>query len=153
MQASLLMTRELVTCRPDASLAEAAHLMRENHVGFLPVLGRHNKLAGVLTDRDALMATVSAGKAPAALRVRDAMTQSITCCGPDADLALVERLLAGARLHRLPVTDEEGTLLGVISIDDLARAAARKGDPEFQRSVALTLGEVVKRKSVADDED
>jgi CBS domain-containing protein len=153
MQAALLMTREVVTCTPETSLADAARLMREHGVGFLPVVGAHGRLKGVLTDRDALLASAKAGKRLAALRVEGAMKQPITSCGPEAELELVERLLARAGLHRLPVTDEEGRLVGVISIDDLACAAARRGDADLLRRVGLTLSAIVHKRSPSDDED
>jgi len=153
MQVASLMTREVATCRPETTLAAAAVTMREKGVGFLPVVGGNQRLEGVLTDRDALMAVVAAGKAPMALPVSLAMRSPVTTCASDLGLDAALQLLAQARLHRLPVTDEAGRLVGVISIDDLARAAERKGDPAFQQTVALALSAIVRRRSVPDDED
>lgn len=128
MRVEELMTRQVRSCSPDDSLAEAARIMWEGDCGCLPVRsgdgGEH--VAGVITDRDICMAAMFQGKPLNDLRVADVMSSQVKTCRPGDSAVMVERMMAAARIRRLPVLDEEDALVGMITLADLAREAERE---------------------------
>jgi len=119
-----LMTRRPASVQASGTLAEAAELMWKCDCGVLPVVeGAENKLVGMITDRDICMATWSRGRPPAELCVRDVMAQNPITCHPRDSIARAEAILRVNQIRRLPVTDPEGHLRGILSLADLARAA------------------------------
>jgi CBS domain-containing protein len=114
-----VMTADVRTIAPDATLREAAQLMAETDLGMLPVANQE-RLVGVLTDRDIAVRAVAAGRGPDAL-VQETMSPEIKYCFDDDDLDEVCENLADQQLRRLPVVDREKNLVGIVSLSDLAR--------------------------------
>lgn len=122
MRVQEIMTREPACCTPACSAQMAAGLMREAGIGFLPVLEKHSRrLAGVVTDRDLCLFVVAQDRTASQVLVRDCMTANPLCCRSHDDVGAALELMRGNALRRLPVVNDEGTLEGVISIDDLIR--------------------------------
>lgn len=114
--------RDAVTTKPDASLAEAAALMREKHVGFLIVVDEaepwRRAPIGVLTDRDMVVQVFAPGVDVASLSVADVMTRDPVMASDQDDLGELLPRLREAGVRRAPVVDAHGGLAGVIAIDD-----------------------------------
>lgn len=143
MRVSELMKSEVITCKDDARLGEVARLMWERDVGFVPVVSnRDGGLVGVITDRDALIGAYFHGTALWEIPVAEVMSRGIATCGPDADVSEAERLMREFQVHRLPVVARDGKLLGIVSLNDLAREATKYGDERLEEEVALTLGAI-----------
>src|SRR5579883_281074 len=126
MQVSEIMTREVETVPPDASLQQAAAAMEAMGVGSLPVCDG-KRLVGAITDRDIVVRAVAAGLSPVDTVVRDCMSEDIAYafCDEEADEVL-ERMKA-LQVRRLAVLDRDKTLKGIVSLGDVAtepRAAA-----------------------------
>ena len=118
-----VMTRDPVTCRPGDSMSCAATLMWEHDCGCLPVVDDGGHVVGMITDRDVCMAACFQGKPLSELRVESAMAnQVITCLVGDTPQD-AERLMQQAQVRRLPVLGLDNLLVGVVSLNDLARAA------------------------------
>jgi CBS domain-containing protein len=117
-------------CREDSTAAQCAQLMRDENLGFLPVMSDAGAVVGVVTDRD-LSTRVLAAQLPYDTPVRQIMTQGpFLTCRPDEDLVVLERRMAQERKSRALVQDERGALIGIISLSDVAqaeRSAARTG--------------------------
>jgi CBS domain-containing protein len=130
MRVQDLMTRQVQSCRPDDSLESAAQLMWDHDCGCIPVCTGGNNGAsqtiGMITDRDICMHALFQGKALRDLHVRDAMAKDVRVCRPGDSFAQAEKTMQEARIRRLPVVDEKGSLVGMISLADLARHAARE---------------------------
>jgi len=138
-----LMVSKVETIRPEAPLAEAARMMKQREIGFLPITNpTTGALDGVLTDRDICMAALAQQKPLTEIHVRDAMTQSVRTCSHDTDLSTAHAIMREHKVRRLPVTDGGGKLVGVLSLDDLARAASGKRLSHARADVAETLGVV-----------
>lgn len=133
-----LMTRDPATCSPGDSLASALVRMWENDCGFLPVVA-DGRTVGVVTDRDVAMALLFRTAAPGDVPVRALLDGTLHACGLDDDVATALETMAAHRVRRLPVT-ENGRLLGVLSLSDLALAAGATRGPEQ----SPTYGDVVK---------
>lgn len=112
-------TRHPRVISPDASLIEAAKLMKECDIGMLPVC-RGDKLIGTLTDRDITIRATAQGRDPRTTKVRDAMTPEVLYCHEQQDIQEAVRLMEENQIRRLPVIDKNKRLVGIVSLGDLA---------------------------------
>ena len=126
MNVSDLMTRPVQSCTVNDNLQRAAQIMWENDCGCVPVLDAESRVVGMLTDRDICMATYTQGKAPQHVLVSEAMAREVYSCLPDDNLAEAEDIMRKRRVRRLPVVDLDGRLVGLISLNDLARESVRQ---------------------------
>ena len=126
MRVDSLMSRKVTTCTPGDSLDHAAQMMWQEDCGCLPVADENRGLAGIITDRDICMCALFQGKPLHELRVEAAMARDVLHCRPEDSLAQAERKMTEARIRRLPVLAADGTLVGMLSLADLAREAARQ---------------------------
>jgi CBS domain-containing protein len=115
-----LKSPSLHTVSPSTTIVEAAQLLRDRRVGALPVVGEDGTLVGIVTDRDLVVFAIAAGAAPTDT-IEEYGIREVTTVDVDTDIAEVQRVLAERRVHRLPVV-EEGRLVGVISLADIARS-------------------------------
>lgn len=141
-----VMIDDAATCGPNDSLHRAAELMWDHDCGFVPVVEGH-RLVGVLTDRDACMAAYTKGRPLARIRVADVMARDLETTTPDEDLAQAQRRMAASRVRRLPVV-LDGRLVGVVSLNDVARAARGREDP-VALEVGRTLAAISEHRSEA----
>ena len=130
-------------CDPESTVAECAQVMREEELGFVPVLDEQLKVVGVLTDRD-LAIRVVAAELPTSTRVSEVMSKGpFLSCAPEDDLHELEQKMAKERKVRALVKAPDGSLLGVISLSDIAQA---------ERSATRTgqlLKELTRRESIS----
>jgi CBS domain-containing protein len=116
-----LMTRDVVTCSVSETLHAAAQRLWESDCGALPVVEEHGVLMGMLTDRDICMAAYTSGKPLAEIPVTSAMSRSLRSCKASDTLRSAMDLMTTHQIRRLPVLSDEGQLVGIISIADVAR--------------------------------
>jgi CBS domain-containing protein len=123
MKASELMTREPRAVRVGERLDAAARILWESDCGIAPVVDSEGALVGVLTDRDLCMAVFTQGRTLSELGATSVMSTAVRTCRPDDSVATVMTTMREAQVHRLPVVDARGVLVGIISTNDLVRAA------------------------------
>jgi CBS domain-containing protein len=123
MQVNDVMTRDPLTCAPETSAAEAAHLMWEGDCGVLPVV-RGRALAGVVTDRDLFIALATRDARASELTVGAVAHDTPFTCSPRDDVQQAMGKMKTHRVRRLPVVDQNGTLVGIVSMNDLLLAAS-----------------------------
>lgn len=114
-----IMTEQVEIVGPDTSLRDAARMMRDADIGFLPV-GENDRLVGTLTDRDIAIRCVAEGRDPARAVVRDAMSSGIDYVFEDQETAEAAQIMADRQIRRLPVLSREKRLVGVVTLGDLA---------------------------------
>lgn len=131
---SALMTRNPVMVKPQDSVAHAAHLMDELNVGCLPV-GEGQRVRGIVTDRDITVRAIAAGLSPAATEVAHVMSVGVRCCSPAQSTGEVLALMSAVQIRRMPVIDERGLLVGIVSLGDLA-ARSIGGTEEALRRIS-----------------
>jgi CBS domain-containing protein len=119
MKISEVMSRNVAVTSPDATLKQAAELMRDRKIGFLPVLS-NNSVVGVLTDRDIVIRSICDGLDPTVTKVRDVMTRSSFQSYDDQVLTDAARIFTFNGVRRLLVFNREKKLVGLLSLDDLA---------------------------------
>ncbi len=150
MRVQELMTTQVKSCAPEDSLERAAQLMWENDCGALPVGdgAGANRIIGMITDRDITMSALFQHKTLGDLRVKDAMAKSVETCHSSDSVAQAEKIMREARIRRLPVLDGSGSLVGMISLADLAREAYRERMREHKNitetEIGSTLAAIVK---------
>lgn len=120
-----LMSRGVVSCGPNDSLARAAQLMWDADCGCLPVVDA-DRVIGMITDRDVCMAAYTQERLLRDAQVSEAMAHEVFACLPDDSLAEVEGIMRLRHVRRLPVIDLDGRLVGLISLNDLARESMRQ---------------------------
>jgi CBS domain-containing protein len=126
MKVNDLMTRDVRSCSASDNLNRAAQLMWEGNCGVVPVVDQERKLIGVVTDRDACMGAYTKGLPLASIRVGDVMAKDPASCGPQDELGAAMSVMTRRVVRRLPVVDEERTVVGMLSMSDLAREAERE---------------------------
>ena len=121
---------DAVCCLPDASIASAAQLMREKHVGDLIVIDNaeeEREPIGMITDRDIVIEVVARGRDPQTVKVRDIMARHVVIAGSDEDVDTALERMRTQGVRRLPIVDFKGFLLGIVTLDDLLKAHADEG--------------------------
>jgi CBS domain-containing protein len=123
-----IMTAAVYTCEPDTDLGTVAEIMWNHDCGFVPVVDASGAVMGLITDRDICMAATTRRLAPERIAASQAMSQVVRACLPDDSVSEALAMMKHFKVRRLPVVDPHGFLRGVLSIDDVARAAnPRKG--------------------------
>jgi len=125
MTVATVMTSCPACCTPNTSLTDVARLMVDNDCGEIPVVEdmETRKLAGVLTDRDIATRVVAAGKNSAEARAVDCMSSPAVSVGPDTSLRDCCELMETHQIRRVPVVDEAGSVVGIVSLADVVRSA------------------------------
>jgi CBS domain-containing protein len=149
MKVKDLMAEAAFTCTPDAPLSEAARIMWERDCGIVPVIDGTGRVAGVVTDRDACMAAYTQGRPLAEISTRSVMATGIHTCHPDDDIDHAAKLMGTKQLRRLPVVDAADRLVGVLSLNDIARKATEEGGARLKQTVAETLGQISRHRLLA----
>ncbi len=118
-----VMQSRLEVVTPTQSIAEAAQKMRDADIGSLPVV-EDAKLIGMITDRDIVIRCVAKGADPAATPVRAATTQDVVHCREDQSVEDAAKIMAAAKVRRLPVIDADRKLVGIVALGDISRQGA-----------------------------
>lgn len=134
-----VMTPDVRTIGPTATIRQAAQLMAETDVGVLPV-ANNERLLGILTDRDIAVRAVAAGRGPDT-SVQDAMSGEIRYCFEDDEVQHVCENMAEQQLRRLPVVDRDKNLVGIVSLSDLAREADSEAAGEALEGITQPGGQ------------
>ncbi|HXC53155.1 MAG TPA: CBS domain-containing protein [Candidatus Limnocylindrales bacterium] len=121
MKVEEIMTRDVAACRPDDPCSEAVKLMWDNDCGIVPIVDSDRRVVGAITDRDIAIACWSRDVAPSSVRICDTMTADVKCCCPDDSVRAAEQIMEQCQVRRLPVTDNEGRLCGILSLADITR--------------------------------
>src|SRR5579872_4638997 len=105
-----------------ATVAEAAVVMRDEKIGFLPVCDVKRNVVGTLTDRDIVIRVVAAGESPDQ-SVESFMTRDVVACRSDDDVVVAQDLISDLQVSRIICMSDEALLEGVISLSDIAQVA------------------------------
>ncbi|MEL6347811.1 MAG: CBS domain-containing protein [Myxococcota bacterium] len=124
MKVQDVMTVPAYSCRVGDTLNRVAELMWEHAIGLLPVLDADGRPVAVITDRDVAMATFLTGRRLSEIPVAQSMSRGLHVARIDEGLDEVQLRMAEAKVRRLPVLNEDDALEGIVSVDDLIRAAA-----------------------------
>jgi CBS domain-containing protein len=138
--------REVIVVAPETTISEAAQLMRQHHVGDVVVVteaGGRRQPVGIVTDRDVVVEVVATGLDPAVLTVGDIMVPDLATVPEKTGVFEAIRYMRDQGVRRMPVVGEDGSLIGILALDDLlellgeelgalARLVAREQGKEVQ---------------------
>jgi CBS domain-containing protein len=146
MNVDQLMTRNVRACHPADSLSEAARIMWDRDCGCVPVVEPENgtaRLVGMITDRDVCMAAYTQSRLLSEIEVRSAMATTVRSCRSTDSVASALKTMEDNQLHRLPVVEQNGHLVGLLSLADAAREAAREHARATKEMTDGRIGEVL----------
>lgn len=126
MQVRDIMSQPVASVCTTDTLHKAAELMWDCDCGVVPVVDGNGRAVAMLTDRDICMAACFQGRPLSEIRVCTAMSSWLFACLPRDSIGDVEQLMRDRQIRRLPVLNEQGEPIGMISLSDIARAAARQ---------------------------
>ena len=141
MRVQEIMTKNPSSVSPDATVREAAQLMQRENVGIIPVVdGSDRRLLGVVTDRDIAIRCVAEGR-DGSCRVQDVMSADrIQTCTPNDEIDEVMSAMSREQVRRIPIVDERGSLLGIVSQADIVREANDKRAEETVERISQPGG-------------
>jgi predicted transcriptional regulator len=134
------MSQPVFSCHIDQPLQAAAQVMWERDCGIVPVVDHDGHLAGVITDRDICMAALFQHHRLSEIAVSKVMSTEVATCRQGDQLIDAEHLMSLRQVHRLPVVDEDGTPVGMLSLSDVAR---RVRQASGKNSGAADLAETI----------
>jgi len=122
------MSSPVVVVDPDSSVSYAMTLMRRRNIHSVVVdVSEKNPSYGIVTTTDIRDKIVAEGRNPAEITVREIMSGPIITGRADWTLAECSRVMQKNKFHHLPIADEEGTLIGIISATDIFMAVEEQG--------------------------
>ena len=141
MQVKQIMATDIATCGSDTNLAEVVRLMWDRDCGFVPVVDAAGKVAGVLTDRDICIASATRRLLPEQITAAQAMRSApIQTTRPEETLEKALGTMKQFQVRRLPVVAADGTVKGVISMNDIVLASQQKEGPSAADIVSTMSG-------------
>ena len=144
-----LMTPAPRTCAPESTLADAALAMDQARCGVLPVVDC-GRTVGMLTDRDVCLALAREDGRPSEVRVDRAMSRDVHYLKEDETHARALQLMRRWRVRRLPVLAADGSLRGIVTLDDLALRTTPPGeDGPTREELVATFQAICERQRIA----
>lgn len=141
MKAQEIMTKNPTLCVSTTKLDEVARMMVESDCGEIPIVRSKDKaeLLGVITDRDITCRAVATGKNPSTTSASEVMSSPAVTVSPDTDLSQCYKLFEEKEIRRLPVVDQRGHCVGIISLTDVVEKAPEQFARELLRHSAAGI--------------
>jgi CBS domain-containing protein len=131
-----LMKGDVLCAKAETTVAQAAALMRDERIGFLPICDGARNVVGTLTDRDIAVRVVAENES-ANQPVERFMTPDVVVCRSDDDLSVAQDLMGEMQVARIVCVNEDGELDGVISLSDIAQVSDAADAMATLRSVTV----------------
>jgi CBS domain-containing protein len=149
MNVEQLMTGDTRSCTPDHTLDCAARKMWERDCGVVPIVDASGRVVGMITDRDICMAAYTQNKLLSQIQVKSIAMKPVVTVSPHDSAQSAETLMQRHQVRRLAVVDERGRLVGVVSLNDLARGASRQPGEIPSNEIVRTLAAIGQPRSAA----
>jgi len=112
-----IMIEDVVTAKPNISVKDAVKTLQEKHVGSIVITDDNQKCVGIFTERDAIR--IIANEVPLDTTIDQVMTKNVATIGEEASLEEARRLVISHGIRHLPVVDNKGKLIGLLSVRKL----------------------------------
>ncbi|VAW67043.1 hypothetical protein MNBD_GAMMA09-2700 [hydrothermal vent metagenome] len=122
MKVKDIMSTQVEYATPETSVKEAAHIMHDLHVGILPVID-DRRIVGVITDRDICCKVIATGHSAGWTKVAEVMSKNVTTCHEEADIGDATNIMIENHIRRLAVVNRSDDMVGLLSVDDVARCS------------------------------
>jgi CBS domain-containing protein len=123
MKVQDLMSRDVRTCGKRADLAAVGRMMADGKWDAIPVVEPQGRVLGLITDRDISLALAERPKRAAEVRVEEVLSGPVYCCRTTDDIRDALETMQERKVVHLPVLDESGKVVGLLSLDELALAS------------------------------
>ncbi len=124
MKVADVMMRTPASCTAETNLAAAVEILWTRNCGMLPIVNNEGKVTGVVTDRDICIALGTRDRRASEITVQEIQPEKLFACKADDDIRSALAIISDEKVRRLPVLDEAGKLLGILSLDDVVLHAA-----------------------------
>jgi|SRR5581483_4192631 len=141
MKVRNVMVKDVKFCTPETNLAAAAETFWNAGCGALPVV-ENGHVLGVITDRDVAIALGTRNAIAGETLVREVTLPKLFYCSPEDDIHQALKTMRAQKIRRLPVIDAQGTLIGILCLDDILLYAEEKGGELSYADVVETLQSV-----------
>lgn len=131
--------RNVVTVSPDRTLQEVAGILNENRIGAVVVLGMEGRVTGIFTERDLVRAIAAKGATVLSQPIKSTMTSNVQRCREDFTVDQLMNMMSSGRFRHVPV-EEDGKLVGIISIGDVVKSRIREIEIEAEQIKAYIAG-------------
>lgn len=123
MRCEEIMRKNIRWVTEEMSVEKVAEIMRDENVGFLPVVTDEatRRLVGVVTDRDLVVHAIAENREPRTTNIGYLVSRDVVTASPGEELDEVERKMIDAKVHRLAVVDQDRAVLGTVSLYDIAQ--------------------------------
>lgn len=111
----------VVTIRPDATVRDLLAQLAQFKIGALIVSEESGRIAGIVSERDVVRHLHAKGSALLELRVSEIMTSEVVTCSPRDSIDDLMALMTQGRFRHVPVLDDDGSLVGIVSIGDVVK--------------------------------
>jgi CBS domain-containing protein len=138
-QVKNIMNRHPVCCTPEMAIRDVAKMMVEQDCGAIPVAVDTKvcrPVIGIVTDRDIVCRTIAQDKNPLDLRVKDCMSSSVATVHPDDSLEHCCDVMERLQVRRLPVVDQSGTLVGIVTQAHIAQNTSEQKAGEVVKNIS-----------------
>ena len=135
MKVNECMSEDVCFVKPDCNSYDAARIMCENHIGCIPVCDDTKKVVGIVTDRDIVLRAVACNKTTKTTPVSEIMTTDVYTCKSEDDITQAQNIMAKNQIRRIPITDNNCKLVGILTMGDLAKNDKKIG----QQNVSTTI--------------
>jgi CBS domain-containing protein len=139
MKVSELMTENPICCGPCDTVRQVAKMMRDQEVVLIPVVSESGKLLGVITDRDLCCNFIAEGSDPDRETIQVYMTSKPIACMLNDEVERCEQLMREHQIHRVPVVNEDGQCVGIVSPLDLQDKPEAVVSREFIHALRSTM--------------
>jgi len=136
------MNKDVKTIGENDNVRNAAERMVNNRIGSLVVLSQSGELLGLLTERDILRDVVARGESSDEIKVGEVMTKNIIVISPEATLEDAANVMTENRIKKLPVVDQEGHLIGIVTASDLIAYEQKLVESVAELMVSGNIGKV-----------
>jgi CBS domain-containing protein len=126
----LIAGKKVAVISPSASVHDLVNSLNTHHVGALVVSTDGRKIDGIVSERDVVRAMPGKLDQLVHMHVRDLMTVDVVTCTSDATVAELMTLMTERRIRHIPVVDDKGDLLSIVSIGDVVKAHITELDDE-----------------------
>lgn len=121
-----VMTIDVGFCYADDNLTKAAQIMWEKDCGVVPVVDAEKRIVGVITDRDIAIAAATRNRRPSSIKAGEMYFRELKTCAMEDDVKDALKRMRKYKIRRLCVTNEDGELLGIVSLSDILVKAGEK---------------------------
>jgi CBS domain-containing protein len=128
-------TPEVVCCSGSTNAQEAAHLMRQKHVGDLVIVDDPDDERvplGIVTDRDIVIEVLAKGLDPASTNLASLMRNPVVIALDSEDTGQVLERMRAHGVRRIPVVNSSGAAIGIVTLDDLLRLLVAEMNALFE---------------------